>query len=129
MYAGRDELAATKARRYTTVDTPIGTYRIRSLTDKERNTIEKWQLTQDGQLDEEHQLLIKAMWLAMTLVDDEGCLLYTPSDVETIADADSAIVNKIVDKVFQHVGVSNKDIEELEKNWLQTVDAGFAPTV
>ena len=119
----RSALIKHSQRRYQFVDVPgVGTARIQSLTEAERSAIEYSVAYTDGDEKEQAARRLKARWIVATLVNDDGDRVFTDNDVEFVNTIDSAIVSRLIDSIWDHVGVTKDDQEALEKNLETTPD-------
>ena len=122
-YAGRDAFAIAKAPRFDAVLMPgVGTVRIRSLTSREHGEYEADLIGDDGRVAEENMPLIKSRLLVACIVDSEGTRVFADADDETVADWDSAIVDRLYDACVAHCGIDSVNLEEAAKNSEATTD-------
>lgn len=113
----REALLGPAKRRFATVEIAgLGKIRIRSLTELERSRIEASVRDKKGQLSGTKLVDLKCQLIVETLVDEQGNPLFTKSDIERIRQQDSKITNEIADAINKHVGFSDEDLENLEKN-------------
>ncbi len=99
--------------RFDTFDVPLlgGSLRCKSLTEAERMTYE---LGGSGDNREDRLADLKRRLLFASLVDGDGNQFLTdPSDVDSLGEQDSAIVDFVFEKVKAHVGISDEDVEAL----------------
>jgi len=139
MRATRDLMKSTFKRRYVDITTPdelatkLGwepvTFRLQSLSDAERSQRESWHLTESGKQIANRKSLLKASWLVAVLVDEADNRMYTDEEISDVGNMDSALTNWLFDHVLDHVGISIRDAEELEKNSQETVGGDCSPTV
>ena len=127
-FAGPDELAMTARRRYRTVPTPSGLYRIHNLTTAERAAVESYFINDDGTRDIEKWLKIKARWIVESLVDGDGLRHFTMADIDKVQSYDCQTTDLIVDAIYEHNGVSQADREAMEKNYSEAGAEDFLRT-
>ncbi len=120
----RDALLGVAKRRYATVEVDgLGKVRIRSLTELERSRIEASLRDKKGNLSGNRMIDLKCRMIVETLVDGDGNLLFTNADIERIRQQDSKVTNTLTDAIQAHVGFTDEDMEDLEKNCEPTADA------
>ena len=59
---------------------------------------------------------LRAKFIAVSIVDDKGKLLFTSGDIEALAKKSAAPVDRIFSVAQKLSGMSDNDVEELEKN-------------
>ena len=112
-YLSADDLVKTRARRYRDVEIEgSGKVRIRSLTERERSAFEAEITTIKGRVKQ----IARVKLLALCLVDSNGDALLTDDQVTRLLDQDSKLTGDIFNACLEHVGLTENDIEELEKN-------------
>ena len=116
MTLGRSELLAPAERKFKTVVTPLGAGRMRSVTERERSQFESDTLDKSGKLSKRSLLTVKPRLIIMCAVDDNGELLFTSADTERLLEMDSITANLLSDEAQKLCGITETDIEELEKN-------------
>lgn len=116
MTLGRSELLAPAKRKFRDVETPLGTVRMRSVTERERSQFESDTLDKSGKLSKRSLLTVKPRLIVMCAVDDSGELLFTSADIERLLEMDSITANLLSDEAQKLCGITETDIEELEKN-------------
>jgi hypothetical protein len=117
--ATRDELLSAPAgkRRFAKVALPVSglRVRIRSLTELELSRYQSAMLAPGGgikrsKLDDASRRLI-----VLCVVDGEGNPLFQDSDLQALADWDSADSGHLYDECAKHCGINRQDIEDLVK--------------
>jgi len=83
---------------------------VRTITGRERDNFEK-QLTQEGNLEN-----IRAKFVAATVVDEQGNLLFTEKDIEALGNKRASALDKIFALGRKLSGLREEDVEELTKN-------------
>ncbi len=110
-------LLGATVRRFATVPIEgVGKVRFRSLTELERSRMEASIRDKRGQVSGSKMLDLKCRMIVETVVDDNGNPVYSNSDIERIRQQDSKITNAIAEAAQAHVGISDEDLEDLEKN-------------
>ena len=92
-------------RRYRDVETPAGVVRIRSFTARERGVIEQEKPEQ-----------MRARLVVLGVVDKEGNRIFADENLDAVLESDSAVVAAISDAIIDHIGISEADVEGIEKN-------------
>ena len=115
----RGELLGLTKRRYKTIEIPELelTFRIHSLTAREKSEYETALLTKTGRSVSRERLTDASRRLmVLCLVDDNGDRLLEPADVGTLSQLDAIVASKIYDECQSHCGFGDDDIEEIVKN-------------
>ena len=115
----RGELLGLTKRRYKTIEIPELelTFRIQSLTEREKSEYETALLTKTGRSVSRERLTDASRRLmVLCLVDDNGDRLLEPADVGTLSQLDAIVASKIYDECQSHCGFGDDDIEEIVKN-------------
>lgn len=127
-YASRDTLLGAHKRRYRDFSMPDGQkVRIQSITERERSDWESHVKVKRGQVTRESLLLMRARLIVRCLVDGGGNLLMRADDAHEILGWDSAVSNALFEACQEHCGISEADVEGLEKN-CERVPAEPLPT-
>ena len=92
----------------------VGRFRIRSMTEGERGTIEASVLYADDRA--AAAKLLKPRLICACLVDDDGDRIFSDADLDAITGLDSSVTSALADAIEQHCGIKQADIEELEGN-------------
>ena len=116
MTLGRSELLAPAERMFQPVNTPVGAVRLRSVTERERSQFEADTLDKTGKLSKRGMMTVKPRLIVMCVVDEKGEPLFTSADVDRLLDMDSVTCNLISDAAQKLAGITESDLEELEKN-------------
>lgn len=113
----RDAILAPAKRRFAEVAIRSwGKFRIRSLTELERSRFEASIRDKRGQVIADKMVDLKCRLIVLAVVDNEGNQLLTNSDIEQLRQQDSKLTNELVDFIQKHCGISDVDLEDLEKN-------------
>ena len=59
---------------------------------------------------------IRAKFIAVSVVDEKGKLIFTAGDIETLSQKSAAPMDRIFAVAQRLSGMTNADVEELEKN-------------
>lgn len=122
--ATRDSVLAASRRRFTEVVVPGGSrVRIRSITEGERSDWESAMLDPRGRPKRAAMRRWKVGLIVLCVVDADGNPLFSAGDIDGLMQVDSAITNRLFDACQEHCGVSDDDVEALEKNSAATSDA------
>lgn len=113
----RDQILQPLKRRFTEVTVPEwGTFRIRSLTELERSKFEASIRDKKGQVSNAKLVDLKCRLIVLCVVDGEGNPLLAHSDIDVLRNQDAKATNALVDAIQAHCGITDNDMEELEKN-------------
>jgi hypothetical protein len=112
-----DRATILQARDFTFETVPVpewgGDIMVRTMTNKEREALDDWYLSKDG---EKNLKGFRALLAASTVCDDTGALLFTPDDIPALEQKSFAAMQR----VYQASAALNKlraqDQEELVKN-------------
>ena len=116
-YATRELLLRAPVRRFKELVVPdLGTVRIRSLTELERSQFEASIRDKNGQVSNSKLVDLKCRLIVLAVVDGEGNQILQNSDIAQLRQQDSKITNSLVDVIQDHIGITDNDLEELEKN-------------
>ncbi len=104
------------------VDVPEwgGSVFVRGMTAAERDQYEQelMSISRTGKTMELKYSLsnVKARLAVKCIVDSDGTRLFTDSDVQAVGNKSASALNRIVDVVMALSGLTDADVEELEKN-------------
>lgn len=115
----RNELLGLTKRRFKTIDIPELdlTFRIQSLTEREKSEYETALLTKTGRGVSRERLTDAARRLmVLCLVDDDNNRLLEPGDVNALSQLDAIVAAKIYNECQTHCGFGEEDIEQIVKN-------------
>lgn len=95
------------------VDVPEwgGQVRVRTITAKERDAFETQLASEKGGLEN-----IRAKFVAATLIDEKGKLLFDEMQISQLGNKSGAAVDKVFAIGQKLAGLGAKDVEELTKN-------------
>lgn len=96
---------------------------VRSLTAAERDQYEKEFISQHGTRIKFDLVNPRARLVALSVVDEDGKRLFTDRDVAELAKKSAAPVDRIYAVAQKLSGISDGDVEELEKNLERIPDA------
>jgi hypothetical protein len=113
----REAILAPAKRRFAEIAIRNwGKFRIRSLTELERSRFESSIRDKRGQVIADKMVDLKCRLIVLAVVDHEGNQLLTNQDIEQLRQQDSKLTNELVDFIQRHCGISDVDLEDLEKN-------------
>lgn len=109
------------------VDAPLKTERvqvpewggeviIREWTGTERDEFENSFVNDEGKRDLDATQNVRAKIVARSVVDEKGHLQFTPADVEQLGQLSAKALNRVFMRARDLIGMSDKDVKELEKN-------------
>ena len=99
------------------VDVPEwgGSIRMRTLSGKDRDSFEEViQKRKKGQMLELRGL--KAMLLSLTVIEEDGCPMFSEGDLEKLNDKSSKVINDLFEVATKMNGIGEEAVEELRKN-------------
>lgn len=111
-------------RRFAEVETSIGTVRVRSLSEHERNTYELSYVKDDGKPDRAQAANLRARFIALCLVDESGNRIV--DDEKSLLELDAGVIGELYDVCSEHCRIdkdATEEIKELEKNSGETPGA------
>lgn len=115
--ATREHLLAAPKRRFAEVEIPgWGTVRIRSLSELERSRFEASIRDKRGQVSASKLIDLKCRLIVLCVVDTDGNPILSNNDIEQLRQQDSRLTNLLTEKIQEHCGITDNDIEEMEKN-------------
>ncbi len=110
-------LLGASVRRFKIISDPmVGNVRIQSWTELQRARFEAAMKGKDGKLSVTKSLDTKCRAIVESVVDENGTQVYTNSDIEKLRLQDSRIIDFLCTEICKHVGITEDDFEELEKN-------------
>lgn len=120
-YTSRDAFLGARKRRYRDIILPDGSkLRIQSITERERSEWESHVKVKRGQITRESLVMLRARLICLCVVDEDGNPLFRPDDASQMLSVDSAITNRLFEACQEHCGISDADVEGLEKNCERT---------
>jgi hypothetical protein len=116
-FVTREQLIANSPRQFKEVHVEgLGKVRIRTITESERAKMEAPNYTKKGTVNLEKLGDARCRLLVAAVVDGEGNPLLSNSDVQHLRNKDSRVINELADAISDHCGISQQDMEEIEKN-------------
>lgn len=116
-FVTREAILTPLKRRFHEVDIPgWGTFRVRSLNELERSRFEASIRDKQGRVVNSKLVDLKCRLIVLCVVDEHGDPLLTDADTAALRQQDSKYTNLLVEEIQKHCGISDADLEELEKN-------------
>ena len=116
-YVTRDLFLRAPVRRFKELVIPeLGKVRIRSLTELERSQFEASIRDKKGNVSNTKLIDLKCRLIVLAVVDGEGNPVLQNADIAQLRQQDAKITNALVDAIQEHIGITDNDLEELEKN-------------
>ena len=116
----RDQIMAHagKPLRTEVVEVPEwgGSVTVRELTGRERDAFEASIVEQKGKKSVVNMDNMRAKFVSACVIGDDGQSLFYPTDVERLGDLSAAALNRVFDVGRRLSGLTDDDMEELEKN-------------
>jgi hypothetical protein len=114
----REQILEARDMRVEKVKVPEwgGEVFVRSLTAAERDDFEGSIVTRDGSKLDFSIANIRAKLVARTVCDEAGNRIFTDADILLLGEKSAEPVDRIYDVAQRLSGLSDKDMEELEKN-------------
>lgn len=118
-YLSRDQILAAPERDYRDVAVPEwgGTVRVRSLTGTERDRFESSLTVIKGGKQKSNTENFRARLVALSVVDEEGNLLFSPPDVVALGKKSVAALQRVFDVCNEMNNISDEDIDELTSDF------------
>ena len=116
MGIGRDDLLTPVKRTFHDVETSRGMVRLRSVTERERARFEADTLDKSGKVTKRGLVSMKPRLIILCAVDDQGDPILNNGDIDSLLDMDSQTINQLADVCQQLVGITENDVEEMQKN-------------
>lgn len=124
----REQILATPELLTETVPVPEwgGEVIVKALSGAERDRFEAGCMVQKGKRQELRLENIRARLVALSVVDEQGRRMFSEGDVVALGRKFASALAKIYDAACRLSGITDQDIEELEKNSLsgQSDDSG-----
>ncbi|TDB88358.1 hypothetical protein E1264_11795 [Actinomadura sp. KC216] len=120
----REQILAADDRTYEVVACPEwgGDVRLRSLTGAERDEWENSMIRQVGKKQVANMRNARAKLVALSAVDGDGQLLFTPSDVIKLGSKNAAALDRLFETAQRLSGVTDEDMKEIEEGFGETQD-------
>lgn len=90
-----------------------GTVTVRTMTGTQRDRWEADRVTKDGEV---NRVNIRSQAVALSLVGEDGELLFTEADVDALGRKSAKALDRVFDVVMKLNGIGAADVEEMEKN-------------
>mgnify|MGYP000058895051 CR=1 FL=1 len=118
MILNRDGILGCIDVQIETVEVPQwkGSVYIKSLNGKERDAFESACLTGRGTRKELNLVNMRARLVAVSVVDEDGKLIFTEEDVQALGEKNAGALDLIFTAAQRLSGLGQKDVEELTKN-------------
>ena len=117
MGIGRDVLLRPVKRTFHEVETSRGVVRLRSVTERERAKFEADTLDKSGKVTKRGLVSMKPRLIILCAVDDQGDPILNQGDIDSLLDMDSQTINQLADVCQQLVGITESDVEDMEKTY------------
>jgi len=123
----KEQILAADDLKREVVDVPAwgGELMVRALTGKDRDEFEQ-SLFDAGKTPRERMRNVRARLVAITVVDEQGNLLFSEADVEKLGNKSAAALDLVFSVAQRLSGLSKEDAEALAKN---SVPGPRAPSV
>jgi hypothetical protein len=116
-FVTREQLLAPMKRIYKEIEIEgLGKVRIRNISEAERARMEAPNYTKKGTLNLEKLGDARCRLIVAAVVDVDGNPILTNSDVQHLRANDSRIINELSEAIGEHCGISQQDMEDIEKN-------------
>lgn len=116
-YVTADAFRQPQARKFRDVEVDgFGKVRIRTLTEAERARMEAPNYTKKGTVNLDKLGDARCRLIVAAVVDGDGNPLLGNQDVQYLRQQDSRVINDLAEAISVHCGISQADMEELEKN-------------
>lgn len=116
-FVTREAALKPLTRRFKVVEIPDwGKFRLRSLSELERSRFDSSFLNKQGQVNTNKLVDVKCRMIIAACVDGDGNQLFRDSDIHELRNQDSKHTNALTDEIKLHWGMTDEDVEDLEKN-------------
>lgn len=111
----REQILAAADIRFEDVGVPEwgGTVRVKMMSGLERNRMET--MLRDRRLDPDSADM-RAIMVAMAVVDDAGALLFTPADIEALGRKSWVALERVAEAVARVNALTDATVEAIAKN-------------
>ena len=118
MLLDRNTILSAQDQRTEDVHVPEwgGTVRVRGLTGAERDRFEESRLVRSGKKSRASLRNFRAALCAVAMVGEDGQRLFSDADVEALGEKSGSALDRVYDVAARLAGLSDADVEELEKN-------------
>lgn len=112
----KDAILAAKDLQVVDVDVPEwgGKVQLRPMTAGEREVFEQEIVSNMNSKNRPNN--IRAFLVHLSLVDEQGNLLFTKEEVDALGKKSAVVLNRLALKCQEINGMTTKEVEELEKN-------------
>ena len=112
---GRDEILQADDIKTEAVDVPEwgGTVLVKGMTGSERDRFELAMISDPGQSTKVNLSDMRAKLCSLTIVDEAGKLLFTPSDIKKLSGKSAAALQRVFEVARELSGIGDDDVEEL----------------
>ena len=114
----KDQILGADDRDSVEVEVPEwgGAVRIAAMTAAERDAFEASMIDGKGKSDAKRLQNFRARFVASCIVDDDGNRLFSDKDIVALGKKSSAPISRLFDDCRKLNGMTDEDVEELEKN-------------
>ncbi len=114
----KEQLLTRAKRRYTTVTiTETGdTFRIQSLTEKEKSDYEATMMSKAGAISRDRLQDAYRRLFVLVVVDEAGNRMFSDGDLADLENVDSLVVARVFQVAHAFCGFEKNDIEDIVKN-------------
>ena len=111
----RDAILGADDLRIEEVDVPEwgGVVALRELRGSERDSFEEGSMDKDRNVSMKN---VRARLIALSAVDDDGKRLFSEKDAIQLGSKSANALNRLFEKACRLSGITDADVEELEKN-------------
>ena len=100
---------------------------VRGLTGHDRDAWENALMVRRGKRFEQNMEDFRARLVVLCVIDEKGERLFHDGDVHQLTTKSAAALDRVYDKAAELSGISEKDVEDLTKDFAQG-DGGGSPT-
>lgn len=120
----REQILGADDRTYEVVECPEwgGDVRLRSLTGAERDQWENSMVRHVGGKQVVNARNARAKLIALSAVDADDALLFTPADVIKLGSKNAAPLDRLFTVCQRLSGISDEDVKEIEEGFGETQD-------
>ena len=115
----RDDILAANDLATEDIDVPEwgGTVRIQALTGAQRDAFEASVVKMNGQSRQYNLTNLRARFVALSVVDDEGKRLFIDADVKQLGAKSAGALQRVFNAAQKLSGMSDEDVEELAEGF------------
>lgn len=120
-YLGREQILAASDLKTEAIDVPEwgGQVLVSTLTSADADAWEGWAALNtggDGKFQSGFYERLRARFVAMCVVDDQGARVFSDVDVDELAKKSSAAIKRVFEKAQELNGYTDEDLEEIAGN-------------